>query len=415
MAWFHKACLRSILGARRRAVARRCPGRWRRLLTLEALETRACPSTDLFVSSYATSLVLRYDGNTGAFLGTFARGRVIGTDLGLTYGPDNNLYVDGFDSHSVVRHNGATGKLLNVFVPPQNGGLCGAEGMAFGPDKNLYVSNDTTSAACGSTPGSVLRYDGTTGAFIDTFVPPNSGGLSQANDLHFGPDGRLYVSSANTNNILRYDAVTGAFIDEFVKAGSGGLDLANGFTWGRDGNLYVNSSLNNSVKRYDGKSGAYLGDFVPSGNGGLNFGDGLAFGPGGDLFVASFVTNSVKRYDGRTGAYLGDFVTPGSGGLTGAAAVLFRSTGGPGADSDLPLALVTAAAADTGARAAGVPTGPVPTEGASRKAPPPAEALPLTAGLPPAPAKLAAWRHAARDASVPADAGWTVWDPENHA
>jgi WD40 repeat protein len=404
--------MRSILGTRRRAVARRCPGRWRRLLTLETLETRACPSTDLFVSSYATSLVLRYDGSTGAFLGTFARGRVIGTDLGLTYGPDNNLYVDGYDSHSVVRHNGTTGKLINVFVPPQQGGLCGAEGMEFGPDGNLYVSNDTTSAACGSTPGSVLRYDGTTGAFIDTFVPPNSGGLSQANDLHFGPDGRLYVSSANTNNILRYDAATGAFIDEFVKAGSGGLNLANGFTWGRDGNLYVNSSLNNSVKRYDGQSGAYLGDFVPSGSGGLSFGDGLAFGPGGDLFVASFVTNSVKRYDGRTGAYLGDFVTTGSGGLTGAAAVLFRSTSSPGAGSGLPAVLATAVAAEIGARTAEIPTGHGPGDGVTRTAPSLADAPPLTVGLPPASAKPDAWRHAARDASVPADAGWTVWDPE---
>lgn len=44
----------------------------------------------------------------------------------------------------------------------------------------------------------VLRYDGTTGAFLDTFVPTAAGGLRNPAGLVFGPDGNLYVSSAGT-------------------------------------------------------------------------------------------------------------------------------------------------------------------------------------------------------------------------
>src|SRR5262249_34014754 len=43
-------------------------------------------------------------------------------------------------------------------------------------------------------PNSVMRYDETTGAFVDEFVPHNSGGLKQPMGLVFGPrDHNLYV------------------------------------------------------------------------------------------------------------------------------------------------------------------------------------------------------------------------------
>src|SRR5262249_41046357 len=43
---------------------------------------------------------------------------------------------------------------------------------------------------------SVLRYDQTTGAFVDEFVPHNTGGLNQPQGLVFSPkDHNLYVTS----------------------------------------------------------------------------------------------------------------------------------------------------------------------------------------------------------------------------
>ena len=106
--------------------------------------------------------------------------------------------------------------IINPFVAAGSGGLNEADGLVFGPDGNLYVASGLTSQ--------VLRYSGTTGAFIDAFVAAGSGGLSGPSDLVFGPDGNLYVTSLGSAQVLRYNGTTGAFIDAFVAAGSGGLN-----------------------------------------------------------------------------------------------------------------------------------------------------------------------------------------------
>ncbi len=85
---------------------------------------------------------------------------------------------------------------------------------------------------------SVLRYDGTTGAF-SPFVTAECGGLGGPTELTFGPDGHLYVTSYDTNSVLRYDSTTGPFIDVFVPVGSGGLSNPRNVKFGSDGHLYV--------------------------------------------------------------------------------------------------------------------------------------------------------------------------------
>jgi DNA-binding beta-propeller fold protein YncE len=39
----------------------------------------------------------------------------------------------------------------------------------------------------------------------------------------FGPDGKLYVASSLNASVLRFDGTTGGFIDIFVPSGLGGL------------------------------------------------------------------------------------------------------------------------------------------------------------------------------------------------
>src|SRR6476620_2625153 len=57
---------------------------------------------------------------------------------------------------------------------------------------------------------SVLRYDETTGAFVDVFVPKNSGGLYSSGNMDLGPDHNLYVSNGlfspnnKANDVLRF-------------------------------------------------------------------------------------------------------------------------------------------------------------------------------------------------------------------
>lgn len=42
--------------------------------------------------------------------------------------------------------------------------------------------------------------------------------------MQMGPDGQLYVVSDFSNSVLRFDSSTGAFIDTVVPTGSGGLN-----------------------------------------------------------------------------------------------------------------------------------------------------------------------------------------------
>src|SRR5207249_6191735 len=96
-----------------------------------------------------------------------------------------------------------------------------------------------------------------------------------------------YIASQATHRILRFSGSTGAFLDEFVTAGSGDLDAPSGLVFGPDGNLYVGSTTRNTILRFDGTSGAFIDVFVPAGRGGLTVPVGLAFGPDGNLYVAS--------------------------------------------------------------------------------------------------------------------------------
>lgn len=151
-----------------------------------------------------------------------------------------DLYVTAPVNHSVSRFDGATGAYRGEFVTPGSGGLAYPAGLTFGPTGDLYVASYALGkgyqavlryqGAAGATPG----------AFIDAFVPPGRGGLRTPFGLLFGPDGNgdgrqdLYVNSAEVNGalgakdhssvVLRYDGVTGAFLDTFVAAGSGRLD-----------------------------------------------------------------------------------------------------------------------------------------------------------------------------------------------
>ncbi len=115
--------------------------------------------------------------------------------------------------------------------------------------------------------GAVLRYDGTTGAYINTFVSQGSGGLSFGGipaGLGFGPDGNLFVASGATNQVLEYNGSTGAFVKSFVSAGSGGLNYPAGLTFGPDGSLYVSSWGTEAILRYQGPLAGSPGTPLPA-------------------------------------------------------------------------------------------------------------------------------------------------------
>src|SRR5262249_9495243 len=163
---------------------------------------------DLYVTSLLDHSVQRYDGATGAPLGQFVASGSGGLQhaVGPTLGPDGNLYVTSAGAFSggvdtIMRFNGRTGAPMPspgnsgaVFVAAGSGGLLNTwGGPLFGPDGNRDGRQDLHGAGfewsgnnkAKAKTASIKRYDGTTGAFIDTFVALNSGGLDQPNYMTF--------------------------------------------------------------------------------------------------------------------------------------------------------------------------------------------------------------------------------------
>jgi hypothetical protein len=188
-------------------------------------------------------------------------------------------------------------KYIDQFVSDGSGGLSTPRESVFGPDGNLYVASADTN--------SVLRYDGVTGAFMDAFVASGSGGLDSPADLVFGPDGNLYVSSSQGNQVLEYNGSTGAFLGVVAD----GLDKPFGLTFGSDGSLYITIQNSNEVLR-ENSSG--LSVFIAAGSGGLSEPRQAVFGPDGNLYVASLGTDQILCYDGQTGAFLKVLASTGS-------------------------------------------------------------------------------------------------------
>jgi DNA-binding beta-propeller fold protein YncE len=283
----------------------------------------------LLVASSTNSSVLQYNQTTGAFTGVFVPSGSGGLNnpQGLALGPDGNLYVASFGSvtsatGSVLRYDGATGAFIDAFVPMHSGGLGAPTDLTFGPDRNLYVSDGFFGT------GGVLRYDGSTGAFMGIFA--SGGGLRVPQGLAFGADRNLYVASVLTDSVLRYNGMTGAPLPAagqpgavFIPPGSGGLDEPTRLTFGTDGNVYVASNLTDSIMRYDGTTGAFIDTFISAGSGGLKRPSDLAFGPDGNLYVSAYLDNSVLRYNGETGAFINAFVPSGSGGLSAPTTLVF--------------------------------------------------------------------------------------------
>ncbi len=169
----------------------------------------------------------------------------------VVFGADGFLYVSSFESDSILRYDGDTGVFIDVFVPSGSGGLDGPDaGMVFGPGGDLFVPSFWSNE--------VLRYSGTDGSFVGAFVPAESGGMLHPRTLLFrASDGHLLVTAEASNNVLIFDGTSGAPIGTLVAGVSG----PSGMAFGSDGNLYVSSITANSVRRY-AADGTFVDEFI---------------------------------------------------------------------------------------------------------------------------------------------------------
>jgi len=180
------------------------------------------PDANIYVSHDGNTTITRVDGTTGESLGVFADVAGYSTiTYNLTFGPDENLYVTcggGVVGGSrVLRFNGTSGAYMDIFAGVDSSwenplNMLGAQALRF-EDDYLYVTDSLK-----PSPGpsyKVLRYDATTGEPLDTFVPHNSGGLDNPSGILF-TDGGVLVTGLYTDGVLRYDSGTGAFLDEWA-------------------------------------------------------------------------------------------------------------------------------------------------------------------------------------------------------
>lgn len=146
------------------------------------------------------------------------------------------MFVSDFKTSSVLRYNADTGAFVDVFIQPMSGGLRGPWGLAFGLDHNFYVASERTN--------SVLVYDGSTGAFLKKFCTVQ--GQPRSIIFHYWD---MYAVSAYDDKVYRYNAYTGS--PRGVYAEGGGLDHPWGIAFDRTTNdTYVSSEYKDHIFRY---------------------------------------------------------------------------------------------------------------------------------------------------------------------
>jgi hypothetical protein len=141
----------------------------------------------------------------------------------------------------------------------------------------------------------VLRFNAVTGAFVDEFIAPRSGGLAKPYGTAFGPDKHFYVSSGGTSTVNQYDGRTGEFIRIFCRVSGGARGLVFHYA-----DLYVVSPLDHAVYRYNGATGALRGTYshgMLHDDYSLKLPWGIQFESGTNrTYVSSQQTHNLVRY-----------------------------------------------------------------------------------------------------------------------
>ncbi len=187
----------------------------------------------------------------------------------VTFGPDRNLYVPSQDTNLVGRYygpaaaEGTPGEPMphpeallaadhhdpppGTFVPSQEhvpSGVRAVRRAIFGPDGDLYVADRDAD--------SVKRYDGRTGKLEREYRHHH---LTTPIHLAFrDTDGALLAGSRDRHAVFAIETANGE-TTMLVEEGAGGLKAPAGMAFGSDGKLYVSSRQTNQILRYDAQTG----------------------------------------------------------------------------------------------------------------------------------------------------------------
>ncbi|HMS55172.1 MAG TPA: NHL repeat-containing protein [Fimbriimonadaceae bacterium] len=163
---------------------------------------------NMLVASFNTDSVKKYNPD-GQYLGDLTipgLGGMNGPDVGIAVGPDGALYVPSYYSNQILRYNADSGAFLGAFANATSG--LSQPRTILWRNGSMFVSSDNGNK--------VLRYDATTGQFLGNFVTPGAGGLWGAVGMTFDAAGDLLVTSGRNNKILRYSGSDGTFLGNWA-------------------------------------------------------------------------------------------------------------------------------------------------------------------------------------------------------
>lgn len=254
---------------------------------------------DILLAGFSADAIVRYDGS-GALVGVFATDPTMNGPTAMVYDPSGNLLVLNEFSHNVLRFDGTTGAFLGTFITSTalgSVGLGDPSDMEIGPDGHLYLTGHF------STGANIWKFDVVTGAYLGSFAsdPPPK----HTHGLTLGPGGDFYQGYVDLGQVVRFDGTTGAFEGVFT-SGPGVGPIAD-MVFG-PAHLFVTLDGGGGVVRFDAVSGAFVDFLIPSGAFQSHWGLMI---DGGMLYVSNKDTGTVKRFDATTGAFLGDFIVGG--------------------------------------------------------------------------------------------------------
>eukprot|EP00041_Stephanoeca_diplocostata_P036448 m.1332069 g.1332069 ORF g.1332069 m.1332069 type:complete len:356 (+) comp24868_c0_seq7:44-1111(+) len=199
----------------------------------------------LFVASFATDFIHRYDINTGAFLGAFGGEYELDCPEGMAVNNDGTvLYVASFLQDAVVAYT-PEGDYLGVLIASH---LKGPEDVAVLPNGDVLVTSHYSDTVVRCTPQ---------GVYLGTFAA-----VAAPVGITVGFDGHVYVAAYKDNAVARYHGTTGAFVDYF--AARGHLVGPSSVSFGSAQILFVSSYDNDKICMYNSTSRTSL--FLPSRN-----------------------------------------------------------------------------------------------------------------------------------------------------
>lgn len=209
---------------------------------------------------------------------------------GLAYGPDGNLYVSDGSNHRILRYDGTTGDFIDVFAQ-------GPE--LIGPTHILFHGDDVFVAMWNQAlfRGGIARIDTQTGAIEATFGT----NFGRTNGPGIGPDGNLYANDFDLRRIRVFDPQTGGFLRAF--GGPVILGQPMEITFEPDGKLLV-TDWNGGLRRVDPVSGTLVQNLVS----GLNNSLSHKYAPDGTLIADSHFDRQLRRFDAQTGTSLGTWI-----------------------------------------------------------------------------------------------------------